>query len=205
MIADWRVVVEILDFVPGLPQGALVRGGGEGDFDRDRQSGQAILAHIVVRTGLDHRYRRFVFQHTGDQHDRHLGVSLSDQPDRRQAIDVRQIVIGNDQIGMERIQCRHEFGMRGDPARQEGYAGIAQRALFEFRILRDVLEDQQSYSVSDGLCHDQHPFGGRLTTSQYSPSFATVSENASKLTGLLMKLLMPSDSFRRCRGPPSRT
>ena len=191
MVADWRVVVEVLDLVPGLPQGALVRGGGEGAFDRDRQSGQAILAHIVVRAGLDHRYRRFVFQHAGDQHDRQLGVSLSDQPDRRQAIDVRQIVVGNDQIGMERIQCFQEVVMRGDLARLEGNAGIAQGALFQFRILRYVLEDQQPYVGSDGLCHDQLPLGGRLTTNQYSPSFATVSENASKLTGLLMKLLAP--------------
>ena len=113
-------------------------------LDRQGQSRHPILAQIVVCAGLDDLRGRFVIQRAGDQQYWQLRVPLANQPDRGQPIDVRQIVIGNDQIRLECLQCMQERGTVIDCEGFEGDTRAGQDPLLEFGILWDIFEDQDT-------------------------------------------------------------
>src|SRR5881296_3876511 len=61
------------------------------------------------------------------------------------AIELRQIVVGNDEIGTELAQGALELGLRRDPSRRELQARLAQLDLHQLSIGPHVLQQEDAH------------------------------------------------------------
>ena len=78
----------------------------------------------------------------GDHDHGKVGIPLANQPDGSEAIEIRQLEVAEDDLGLELLQRLQEGLAPVDPERLNCKSGITKVALDQLRVGRLVLQDE---------------------------------------------------------------
>ncbi len=114
--------------------------------DRRDQPGIAILDQVVVRPLLHATHGVFLADRAGDDDKRDVKLSLAQQFQGPQGVELRQAVIGQDDLGqVGPLQLTDVMCLGVDPSPDKSQSAAAQLAQNQLQIVGAVFHDQQSH------------------------------------------------------------
>ena len=179
-------MIERAEIGLGLEAGADLRAFSQCPLDGGHEpSGQPVFQHEIGCAIFQHLHRGLFADRARDDEDWHLRAKLGGDDERQSAVEGRQVVVGEDDLGAELPDGALEFrpGLRTldnelDPASPEF-------ARDQFRIEVRILEEENPQAVIFLGVHGVL-MGGWFSTSQYRPKLLTASEKFSNSTGFTM-------------------
>ena len=112
--------------------------------DRRPQAGEPVLQDVVRRSRLHVLDGAFLIERAGEQNERRRQRHLPRECQRGSAVELREIVVGNDEIGAKLAQGALELRLRRDPSRRELQARLAQLDLHQLSIGPHVLQQEDA-------------------------------------------------------------
>ena len=111
---------------------------------------EVALHDVVLRAGLDRRHRRVVADRARDEDERHVGIALAQQFERRGPAEARHRIVGDREIPTLFLEGRHQGGAGLDPFGDDVVAGKRQRAHHERGVVFRVFDEEQAERYRHG-------------------------------------------------------
>ena len=186
MHCETKAFLAFLQFAQRPAPGIPIRHLLEGALDHGNQAGQTVFEYVVDGT-LAQRLDGALFAYgAGNEDERCVGTSLPRDVQRQRTIEFRQRVVGQNEVGRERVERLQICGLALHTACDDGQAAAAHFGEQKLRVL-DAVFDHQDADAGLGLGggHDSGmPYEGRrFMTAQYRPAWETTSVNVEKFTG----------------------
>ncbi len=144
------------------------------------QPGQVALHHVIVGAGPHQGHGRLLADGVGDDDEGQVQPRRVQLAQGDAGVQVRQVMVGQHDVPARRGQRGTQVGRRFHPVQRDVVAGLVQATHDQVGIAVAIFHQQ------DGKRGHGCPHGASFSTSQYKPSWRTVSENCAKSTGLRM-------------------
>jgi hypothetical protein len=109
-----------------------------------RQAREIGFHHVIGGAVLECLDRALLAYGAGHEYERQVGLAITHQLERRQAVETGQREVGEHQVGIEGVEFAHEIGAGFDAARFAENARALQRPRFQFRVTGHVFQQQDS-------------------------------------------------------------
>ena len=116
----------------------------EGTLDRGRETQRVGFEHVVGRASLQARHRPLLVEGSGEHHDGHTGGSLLSEAQRRPTVELVELVIQQDQVGREILQCGQEGLTRLHALPRKRDPRLAELPFRQFSVGRHVVQHEES-------------------------------------------------------------